>query len=374
MEIEGGNSGIKLINNGAYGCIFRPGITCNGTRERKNFVTKIQKHSKTIQNEISISDRIQKIKGYMKYYAPIMKSCPVKVSKRYQHEINKCEIFQKDSKSSDEERSVYISNKIRYVGSMTLEDYLIAYLEKRKSCTAFWTSYSYLLHAIKLLFEHDIIHYDLRYNNVMYDSRLDVPIIIDFGLSIYTKELGPNTYTKAFYVYDFYSYWCIDIMICNYIFQIVTYERSKKTEVTKDHIELILDNFIYGLNNDGEKGKARKIHNGLFAMKIIPDVMSGFKEMYFKYMSAFIGKTWFELYTELMKYSNTWDNYSLAVIYMFVLDEQFEKQNIFNTIIRNENESFSAYINILKQILFSPPNERMSPKNTLIELKRNGLI
>ena len=373
MEFEGGKSEseIKLINNGAYGCIFRPGINCKGNKERKNFVTKIQKRSKTIQNEIDISDKVRHIKGYMKYYAPILKSCPVKVSKKYQHEINKCEIFQKDR---EENKSVYISNKIRYAGSLTLEDYLISVMNKNATFYPFWTSYSYLLDAVTLLFKNDIIHYDLRYNNVMFDSRLDVPIIIDFGLSIDMTKLGPTTYSKSFYVYDFYSYWCMDIMICNYIFQVVTYERSLKTAVTADHLELIFKNFIYGVEDKNTEG-AQSIRNGIFNLEIMQNTVAEFKETYFKYLSFFIGKTWFELYTELMKYSNTWDNYSLAVIYVFILNEQYQRNSkLYTKIMSKEGDSLSAFIRILKQILFSPPNERLTPKNARIEMKQKRLL
>ena len=37
---------IHLINEGAYGCIFHPGISCRGTKENRNYITKIQKKNK----------------------------------------------------------------------------------------------------------------------------------------------------------------------------------------------------------------------------------------------------------------------------------------------------------------------------------------
>ena len=38
----GGKKELKLINSGAFGCIFRPNLTCDGKVGTAKYVTKIQ--------------------------------------------------------------------------------------------------------------------------------------------------------------------------------------------------------------------------------------------------------------------------------------------------------------------------------------------
>ena len=42
---------VKLLNQGTYGCIFRPGIECSGKHLTSNsYITKIQKHRQISNN------------------------------------------------------------------------------------------------------------------------------------------------------------------------------------------------------------------------------------------------------------------------------------------------------------------------------------
>ena len=51
--------GIKMINQGTYGCIFRPGLTCEGMLDdNKKLITKVQKQKKTSANEVAIGKEL----------------------------------------------------------------------------------------------------------------------------------------------------------------------------------------------------------------------------------------------------------------------------------------------------------------------------
>ena len=53
-------------------------------------------------------------------------------------------------------------------------------------------SYVYLLFSIYILDKYGIIHYDLKGENIMYDTTHKKPIIIDFGLSIKKDDIKPD--------------------------------------------------------------------------------------------------------------------------------------------------------------------------------------
>ena len=352
-------SKISLVDEGGYGCVFYPGISCNGKKEMPNFITKIQKNRDTFKNEKMISERIRKIKGYMKRFAPIVKICPVKLTKPKINKVKKCNILESIS-TAELQTPLYVSNKIRYVGKHNLREYL-RYTPLLNSVLE---THVYLLKSLELLNKHDIVHFDIKYNNIMYDEKLKVPIIIDFGLSIYLPDLSPSTYHKAFYVMDTYSYWCIDILICNYIFQIITYENSREMKVTKNELEVIYDTFIYGQDKSGEPS------NYLFTLHHIvsESIYDNFKQKYMDYFHDYINKPWFELYEHLIKCSDTWDNYSLSLVYLIQMDEWKQSTpKVYEKLSQSEN--MEDYLNVLETIAFSMPSERPTLTDTIVRVK-----
>jgi hypothetical protein len=111
---------IKLINQGAYGCIVKPQIECDENEyDSKNYVSKIQEVSFELQKEIKIGEEIQQIANYFNYFAPILKSCNVSLNER-PYDIDKnCKIM-KNSLGEKHATKTYVSNKIRYVGKYDL--------------------------------------------------------------------------------------------------------------------------------------------------------------------------------------------------------------------------------------------------------------
>jgi serine/threonine protein kinase len=221
----------------------------------------------------------------------------------------------------------------------------------------------YLLKGIYELNRIGIIHYDIKYDNIMYDDTLKAPIIIDYGLSIYTPELSPKNYRKEFFAFVAYSYWCIDIVMCSYIFQKIKYDNAKKTKITKHELETIYDAFISHEYGD-------QIHeNAVFSFTIVsPNAAAEFREKYMAYFHTYIGKYWFELYEHLMKYSNTWDNYSLSVVYLTELDELYRKYpKMYEKI-----SAIPKYKKLLDTIVFSMPNERPTTLDTISQVKKLG--
>ena len=71
----------KILNQGGFGCIYFPGINCQGTiSQNEKIVTKLQKNNETAQNEIEIGKTIITIKNYISYFTPVIKDCPINLS------------------------------------------------------------------------------------------------------------------------------------------------------------------------------------------------------------------------------------------------------------------------------------------------------
>jgi serine/threonine protein kinase len=366
---------LKLINSGAFGCIFKPSLTCNGEVGSAKYITKIQKSERSITNELRISEKVININGYVRFFAPVLKDCNVRFGREHVKDLKKCEVFEGESTKKIESSS-YVSMKTRYVGDKDLKSHLFSILstnsphKNKLFLKELWKTHAHLLKGIQKLFANNIVHFDLKYNNIIFDNTKKSPIIIDFGQSWAVDELKTEQQlSTAFFVFDEYDYWCIDILICNYIFQKVEYEKSKTEMVTQEGIDRIYDMFIYG-RPDENHATEKKIQNDAFLYSILlTPKMAGFKSVFYEYANAFIGKrTWWELYAELIANANTWDHYSLAIIYLNMLDDVFLSNDKLYAEFASDSR-LSKYVELLEGIVYNMPNNRPSVSMAIKEVE-----
>lgn len=305
----------KLMNQGAYGCIFKPGIKCDGKTEKEDYVTKIQKNSDTVKNEIKISEKIKKIKDYQLYFSPIVSSCLIELAKVSKYEINKCNPLKNNTNQ-------LVSNKIKYVGDKDLTDIIVKNPSKVKYL------YNYLLETLLVLEKNNIVHYDIKSNNIIFDNKLKIPILIDFGVSFHTQHIHNK---NVFYNYsNDYDPWCIDIAVCSFIETELDSEKKQK-EIQKEQLELLIyryekQNPIFKYFSESDKEEWKKNQEN--------------------YFYNFINKSWKKLQDDLSTYHKSWDNYSLSVLFFEILHNKPHE------------------IPLLKKIILQSPDKRLLPSTT----------
>jgi serine/threonine protein kinase len=216
-----------LLAQGTYGCVYYPGFTCKGKQQKTKYITKIQQNGETLENELAIGEIIQKIKHYKNYFAPILSQCPVNLStiqKNYPQSLNQCKVVteHKNQKPNNkqQQQAKFNLNKIRYILGDDLEE---TFHQKKLSSTTqqetplpfLLDTYQYLSKSLKKLKKQNILHYDLKANNIIYDKESEIPIIIDFGLSINLNQINPQApdpqlLTHYFFDTYQYDYWCLE--------------------------------------------------------------------------------------------------------------------------------------------------------------------
>jgi serine/threonine protein kinase len=370
---EGGKKELKLINSGAFGCIFKPEYTCLGNIGSSKYITKIQKNKRTIANELRISEKVRSIRGYVRFFAPVLKYCNVKIKKDRIKDMKKCEIFE-DESDKKIEQSTYISMKMRYVGKTDLRKHIFLNVNTSAFFREILKTHTHLLKATQKLIAHKIVHFDLKYNNVMFDAERKSPIMIDFGQSWAIDELKTDSQiSTAFFVFDQYDYWCIDILICNYITQEVGLSKSKTAFVTDVEMKYIFDVFIYGLKPEYDEKNNKKTLNDAFKYNILqnPQKMAYFETTFNEYSNRFVGtKTWWELYSDLIIRADTWDCYSIAIIYLNMLDDVFiSSSELYNSLLFVSGTKMAKYVEMMEQIVYSAPNGRPSVATVLSEIE-----
>ena len=331
---------MRLLNQGSYGCAYRPGITCKGNKQSVKFITKLQVDKDSSENEYHIGTYIRKnIPLSNTMFAPILDLCPISISKINDDSIEECDVIKKQENPS------LFSNKIRYVGKDSLEVYLYNRLKKYKSfISQLLETHLYLINSFSKLVEAGIVHYDVKENNIIYDPTQHVPIIIDFGLSFIINNLKTDMdYKSAFYVFATdYPPWCLEIVLISYIVQ---QKYLQKKSETSSWMETVIDvKLLLNVVDDFYKNNNSMIVISDYQKSITDSSKKKWRNYITKNFSKKKGKFIVE---SLMQSWDTWDNYALCVIYLFFIEKTFSKV-------------LEPYLQILVEYISVLPHERMS--------------
>lgn len=345
---------VKLINQGAYGCVYRPNIQCSGRPGKsKNFVSKLQQKS-TADNEVAIGATLAKIPNFNYHFAPIIRSCPVQLSKLNPEYINACDVVKKDTNRE------FVLNRIRFVGTETLEKYLAGRIRRGYFILKFFELHQYLIQSVALMVEQNVVHFDLKENNIIYDDKNNVPIIIDFGMSVNTSFLSGSgslaNYDTAFHIYyEKYPPWCLDIVLCSFIVQ-KSADKNKSgawanKRVSVDHLLQIIDFYFAG--NDLM----------ITTAKLNPGAIAKSRSKWIQYVrTQCAGKTGKQVVDMIAGAGwKSWDNFGMAVIFLNI----WIKYNLAKMV---DPATSTAYEQTMISMVTSLPGDRPTVDRTLGDL------
>ena len=196
----------ELINQGAYGCLYHPGLECNGkTLRDTHYATKLVVHDEVAQNEVEVGNIVMKILNYSVNFVPVVETCPVqleKVQRNNPFALRDCDVDEVKKRSATK----FMLMKMPYIDSLYFYGYIGTMREnKKKIISCIFDTYSYLVESIGRLVKHEVVHYDLKLENILINLKTDTPIIIDFGLSVSIKRLGQAN-KQSFWTRYFYKY------------------------------------------------------------------------------------------------------------------------------------------------------------------------
>jgi serine/threonine protein kinase len=286
--------------------VYKPEITCDENAGDIHYISKIQADKSAIKNELMFSELLQKIPNFEYYYAPLLNSCPISISKIKDEEREKCKVFNKPNQPSN---GKYISTKIRYVGDKNLEEYFLSLPDEPQiKIKKLYTIFHYVLKAIAKICEQRIIHYDIKEKNIMYDETNHSPIIIDFGLSLNIETANESTHANMFYTPEFYPYWCIDTFILSYIVQVV--RKSNDKTVTEETAHTLVTEYM----------KEFKLFVSSQTIPFTEDEKMSFGNKWIEYLKTYVNRPWEDVFNALFVEKNyiSWDTYSAAMTFMII--------------------------------------------------------
>lgn len=322
----------KVINQGGFGCIFHPSLLCKkekmDSEEAKEYVSKLVEKNFSSKNEIEIGEIVKKIPFYSLYYVPILEHCRANLSKVGSKEIKKCNIIDKE-----EAHVKYILLKMKYVKNIKFTEYLLTNKSKKHVLNIIFDTYSYFLFSLEQLMNYEIVHFDFKWDNAVIDLKTELPVILDFGISIPIRKLleynghlnGGDEYKREeekgnldknqdenkedkedryeifrdyFYTYfPRYSLWPIEVHAMCY----VLHEHSR---ITPESLQQLVDQYVDS--------------NAAFTI-FSPEFLEKYKKLCIETMEHLIDKPRKYVIHECLKFWSTWDNYALSISYFQII-------------------------------------------------------
>jgi len=286
----------KLIDQGGFGCVFYPGIECDGSISKNpKYISKLHKKNYHVVNEYNVGKKVTKIPLYEYYFAPIVNMCNIDIAKIDKRERDMCRVISRTSSGSK-----FVIMKMPYIKNVSLVKYITnPNIDKKDIVTYIMDSYKFLLHSLKMLNSSGVVHFDFKIPNILFEVKTKNPIIIDFGLSLPLNNLGPKTYSKYFYTYNAaYYVWPVDVHIINYVINV-------NSNLTYEELVVLVDTNV-------KANPALHIFSEEFFKRYRDLTINTYK----KYTNI-PGEN---VVTELVKNCNTWDIYSLSVMFLCLIN------------------------------------------------------
>ena len=177
----------KVVGEGTYGCVVKPSLKCveKDKYSYKNRVSKIMRTDDAIEEKNEMVDLV-KIPGIEKYIIRMPEICKPDVNAEFLSVAGTCENRRVKGEISKIKRNRQFGLRLLLLddGGVNLHDFAtqVSPTLSEKDIKIFLTSFIHLFEGIELLRNHDIVHYDLKSQNVVYNIETGSIRIIDFGM------------------------------------------------------------------------------------------------------------------------------------------------------------------------------------------------
>ena len=152
--------------------------------------------------------------------------------------------------------------KLDYVEGMEFLQYMIKNANSVQIINNIINSFNVLLRSISLLVNKKIVHYDLKGSNILYSTKKNIPLIIDFGLSIDMSSINNKSLKEVFYTYaPQYYVWPLEVHYLGLLFN-VDKEPSEEalSNLAKEYVKNNKGNVVkvnFGQGGDAKGGTMR---------------------------------------------------------------------------------------------------------------------
>jgi len=171
------------VAEGTYGCVYRPPIKCkNGIKYPAGKISKLMTRRAAIKEEKEYK-LIKKADKKNKYYpGPPIRCEPDPADAKSEMTPGECKLFEKDPDITKYELLIYNDggHDLKQFINEELDDYLAS--GSQEQTDMFFLNAYNLFQGIKLFLANDILHHDIKPQNIVFESSNHRFNYIDFGL------------------------------------------------------------------------------------------------------------------------------------------------------------------------------------------------
>lgn len=177
----------KVIGEGSYGCVHKPSLKCSDKKlSYKDKISKIMLTSEAISElkEYAVISNVDKTNDF---YLGVPEKCKVKQSQYTIKSISKCKRLNRKKRITSKKQLHKMSLLILQDGGLNLSqfvkkiDKMVNTPKNYQFIKKFWIECHRLFRGIYTFQKHDIIHHDIKPQNIVYNQKYNRLNFIDFG-------------------------------------------------------------------------------------------------------------------------------------------------------------------------------------------------
>jgi serine/threonine protein kinase len=193
----------QIIGEGKYGCVHKPSLKCKKTRKTINYKNKISKIMKKSEAEIEMKEYniMEQIDRAHEYYLGAPLQCSPEKTEAAKKSVKRCDYF--SPKNLDDYRLLVMD-----YGGLQLKQFADKIYHQssenapkkyQKIMRDFWKESRRLFEGVLLLKRKNVIHNDLKPQNIVYDIKKRRLNFIDFGLMMMTDDIKKMGKSSTYY-------------------------------------------------------------------------------------------------------------------------------------------------------------------------------
>ena len=178
----------QVIGEGTYGCVIRESLKCEDQKSPSFYENKVSKimTAKSARDELNEMKTIAKTKGIDKYALSVPTLCKPKIGSEFMKVAKNCnnkhiKLAVRDRLYAQSNISLLIlengGNDLNTIQRKMYENFTLD--DKKK----FFTGLLNLFDGLQFFIDNDIIHYDIKAGNIVYNIHTGTAKFIDFGLA-----------------------------------------------------------------------------------------------------------------------------------------------------------------------------------------------
>lgn len=185
----------KVIGEGSYGCVQQPSIPCEtlptSVFNYDEYVSKLMTN-KDAQKELSEFIVIGNYDTNNEYHMGTPLLCKPQLTKDIMHDIQKCKYL--DKKDIVDNPNKFSLLLLKYGGpdlAAFCKDHIKKFLKTNKNVKSdnFWLEVQHLLKGLKFFRDNNIVHHDIKPQNILFNLDNGKLVFIDFGLMNTTSDI-----------------------------------------------------------------------------------------------------------------------------------------------------------------------------------------